>query len=400
VNVEQKTFYKMLLEIGKNPGKANRILSDKRLSALEKKIIEAHLLIRDNRNVEAFELLSKTPPSESVFVEAQKKFVCGIALINQSRLAEAEPLLTDFTKVMYLMSFNHFVFIGYFNLFVLNSNRGNLSRMEECLQKMLALPSLSSDHQIKLLRCQFMYHFETANLEQANEYLHLLKLRKNELTENDQISLLVSEFKFNVKKDDWSKCNSVLTEMKKFRKFQLKGNFKFMKLLLDHLTKGSPIYSYDKDLKDTPLLFHQLKVIQHLEAGEMKKAENHWLELEAITPEIYGSNFRYHGSKTIFSACIDKHRQKTNGLSDFDIKLEKSKIDRLIAILTNVEIPISKDRLFEMIWGHLPADKNDQKKLVRLIYEAKTEHGLNICYHKGTYFTADEEESSKLKKPA
>lgn len=390
----------MLLEIGKNPAKANRILSDKRLSAIEKKIIEGHLLIRDNRNEDAISLLNKTPASESVFIEAQKKFTCAIALINLSRLSEAEPLLVDFTRVMYLMSLDHFVFLGYFNLFVLNSNRGDLKKMEQCLQKLLTINQLSDDHQIKLLRCQFMFHFESLETEKAAEYLYLLKLRKNELTENDQISLLVSEFKFHVKEEDWKKCDSILNEMKKHRKFQLKGNFKFMKFLIDHLTKDKPIYCYDKDFIGTPILFHQLKVIQLLEAGEIKKAEKHWLELEAINPEVYSSGFRYLGSKTLFSCCLQKHLDKTAPMTSPLPASKKPKIDQLISILTNVAVPISKDRLFEMIWGHIPEDKVEQKKLVRLVYEAKTEYGLNIRYHKGTYFIQKENQNPPLRKPA
>ena len=80
-------------------------------------------------------------------------------------------------------------------------------------------------------------------------------------------------------------------------------------------------------------------------------------------------------------------REDENEVTDeIEVQQESSKIAQLTAILENVAIPISKDQLFEMIWGHIPSDKNDQKKLVRLIYEAKTERGLEIEYRKGTYF--------------
>jgi tetratricopeptide (TPR) repeat protein len=384
--VKQKTFHQALLELAHSPQKGVKYLADKRLSNQEKKIIEAHLLIRDNRNAEALELLLKISLLEHPFVEAEKKMMIGIAYLNLSRLNEAEPFLAESAKVMKNLSLDHFTFLAHFNLFVLSSNRGDLTGMEKALDELVSMPVLSKDHQKKLLRCQFMFHFESMQFEKAEEYLHLLKLRKKEMNENDRINLLISEFKFHVKLQNWIQCQVTLNEMKNHRKFQLKGNFKFMKILLDHLIKKTPIYCYDQDFLSTPLLYHQIKVIQFLEEGDKKKAEKHWKELSEFNPELYGDHFKYLGSRTLFSSCLEMHRPQVEIISQSMAQDQSSKINRLVLILNQSEVPLSKDRLFEMIWGHLPQDKIDQKKLVRLIYEAKTQHGAAIEYRKGTYF--------------
>jgi hypothetical protein len=88
--VNQKAFYKIILDINLSPERTKKSLADKRLTNNEKKIIEAYILIRSNKNAEAVKLLDALPPSDLPFVEAQRALLTGLALNNLSHFKEAE----------------------------------------------------------------------------------------------------------------------------------------------------------------------------------------------------------------------------------------------------------------------------------------------------------------------
>jgi hypothetical protein len=389
--MDQKTFYKFLLELGRSPHKASLYLKDKRLTAAEKRIIEAQLLVRDGKNEEAVTLMKKTPPSEFVYVEGQRRLILGVALNNLSRHQDAEPNLKDAAQVMDFLELDHSRFIAYFNLFILFCNVGDFENMRMHLETLKTIPTHSIDQEIRLLRCQFMYYSELMDLEKAEEYLALLKLKKKEMNENERISLLISKFKFYIRSGDHAKCQDVLDQMKSQRKFKIKENFKYMKVLFEHLINGEPIYAYDQNFIKTPLLHHQIKVIQMLESGNLAKAQKHWEFLEKLNSAVYGENFEYRGSKSLFSVCLEKHRYKI-GHTAKKIKFEKkeSLVETLIDILKNSIVPIPKDQIYRMLWGEPPQGKEDLGRLVRLVYKVKTEFGVSIQYHRGTYFIGED----------
>jgi len=397
--MDQKTFYKFLLELGRSPHKAGLYLKDKRLTAAEKRIIEAQLLVRDGKNEEAVELMKKTPSSEFVYVEGQRRLILGVALNNLSRHRDAEPNLKDAAQVMDFLELDHSRFVAYFNLFILFCNTGDFENMRMYLETLKTIPIHSVDHEIRLLRCQFMYYSELMDLEKAEEYLALLKMKKKEMNENERISLLVSKFKFYIRSGDYAKCQDVLDQMKSQRKFKIKENFKYMKVLFEHLVKGEPIYAYDKDFIKTPFLYHQIKVIQWLEATNLAKAKKHWEYLEKLNSAVYGENFEYRGAKSLFSVCLEKHRDKV-GHSVKKIKFEKkeSLIETLIDILKNSIVPIPKNQIYRMLWGEPPQSKEDLGRLVRLVYKARTEFGIPIEYHRGTYFIGEDTHDKKAEK--
>ena len=64
--MQQKTFYKILFEFGSNPNIANKSLANKRLTA-----------------------------TDMPFVEAQRKFIMGLALNNLSSFGEAENMIKE-----------------------------------------------------------------------------------------------------------------------------------------------------------------------------------------------------------------------------------------------------------------------------------------------------------------
>jgi hypothetical protein len=82
------------------------------------------------------------------------------------------------------------------------------------------------------------------------------------------------------------------------------------------------------------------------------------------------------------------------------IKFEKKEsiVEPLIDILKNSIVKIPKDQIYRMLWGEPPQGKEDLGRLVRLVYKVKTEFGISIQYHRGTYFIGEDSQEKTDKK--
>lgn len=383
--MNQKAFYKMLVEFSMNPARTRQWLADKRLTLTEKKIIEGQMLIRNNQNQETIDLMKSLPTSELPFVEAQRKLLMARALNNLSHFGEAEKTVKESIQIFNELDVPYFQFMGQFYLFNIYSNRCQTKLMLESLKTMESLPLLNEYLRLKILRSRFDY-YSLVNEIKAREVLAELEPFKKEMSEADIISQLVCEFMFYVKFEEFDHCEIVLNEMKKYRKFNLTENFNFMKMLLAHLKTNAPIYLYDEDFKHVPLLHFQLKIIHSFEEKNLEAAKKSWHALQTIYPETYKADFEYVGGKCLFSLCLDKHRHIQTKVVQITKQEDLSQLDSLVNLLMAAQVPLSKGHIYEFLWNEFPEDKDEMKKLTRLISRARSERGIEIKSRKGTYF--------------
>lgn len=382
--MEQKTFYKTLLNFSFYPNRAKQCLSDKRLTMTEKKVLEGYLLIRNNQNREAIDLIQSASVSEFTFVESQRLLILGLAHNNLSHYVEAEKLILESLIHLEALNAHYFRFIAYYNLFVIKSNLVQTKEMFKYIQLMESVPNQFPNREMRLLKCKFDYYVEVNDYEKAQEILVVIEPRKSEMSESDITSFLICEFMFHVKKEDFLQAEKTLQEMKSYRKFHLSENYNFMKKLLDHLCHNSPVYAYDEDFKQVPQLFYQLKVIQSFESGDKAMAMKYWKHLTELNHDLYKEDFFYTGTKGLFSLCLEKYLSVKAPVSI--ISTDGSKLEVLVKLLESSETPLSKGYIYEFLWGEEPIDKTDFNKLTRLIYKARVEHGLDIQSRKGSYF--------------
>ncbi len=391
--MDQKTFYQALIDLTLYPHKAKLYLNDKRLTILEKKILEGHILIRNNQNQDVIKLLGDIAPSELPFVEGHRHFILGQVHNNLSHYHQAEDYFFKALPSFISANAYYFIFSSYYELFIVNSNLGRIDKMKEYLGLMEKVPELTELHKNRILKSRFDYYSESNQFDRAEEVLNLINQKKSEFVDSDVISHLVCEFMFHIKKEDLKSCQTTLQEMKSYRKFHLTENYNFMKKLLDHLIHDAPIYAYDSDFQKIPMLFLQLKVIQSFESGDRKLAQKYWDDLAKIFPETYLHEFNYCGPKNLFSLCLKKYVSK---IEPRKIQPgEGSKLEILVKILKDSKNPLTKGLIYEMIWGESPVEKDDYNKLTRMIYKARIEYGLDIQSRKGTYFIQGSKEKGQ-----
>ena len=380
-----KVFDQALKELNERPARLEKWLDDHRLTSLEKKILIGHSWIRNNLNQKVLDEVTLLSQSDIDFVEAHRLLLLGVASNNLSQLHQAQLHLEPSTRAFSQLDLHYYRFVGHFNLFLLASNKLDFQSMKQNLDIIRPIPQERPLQYLRLIRCEFIYADETNQTGLALKWLKDIEIHKDSLPESDKISHLVSEFMFRIKLEEFSEARVLLGQMKKHRKFHLSENFNYMKKLLDHLIDDKPIYAYGADFEQVPILFHQVQLIQSLEALEKEAALGHWRVLQTMMPEVYGQPFEYAGNKCLFSLALRKHLSRGE-VTPSDFEAKDSKLDQLISILRAHPAGLRKAHLYELLWGEIPHSKEDLKRLVRLVYKARQVHQIEIQTRKGSYF--------------
>lgn len=382
--MKEKTFYKILMEFTFSIEKTKRRLSDLRLTSIEKLIIEGHLNIRKNLNQEVLDSLASSVPSELPFVESQRLLLLGSAMNNMSKFREAEKLVLDSLEMLKRVEAPFFLFYSYHMLFTIYDNLHQPALMKKMIGNMEGLTK-SKRQEVQFLICQFCYEQQLLNIERAEKLLGDIDLRMGELTEGDIVRQLVNKFTFFAQLEKLNQARDVLNELKQYRNYQLTENYNYMKKLLDHLIDGDPLYIYDHQFENVPVLLHQVKVIQSLEENNEDQARFHWAKLNAISPTTYAEAFHFKGLTCLFSLALNKHCSHETK-ADLVLKpIGDNKVDQLYSILNHSKQPLHASLIHELIWGNPPSEKEDLKKVSRLISRLKNLKNVSVDFRKGTY---------------
>jgi hypothetical protein len=382
--IKVKTFLNALNLIATNPKKAKTFLKDKRLTLTEKTILGCWMSLRDNRNDSLIERLSELSASPDPVIESQRLLLLGIAYINVSNPNEAIPQIESSLSLLEHLELPDFKFQAANNLFIAHLNLKNKKGMIRALEIQKSIKPIPEFRKNSLLLNQFNYYKFVGNLETARIINQELDRRKKTMTENQLIQYCLSSFDLGIKQGNLEACARHLSELKKLRKFNISPNFKYMRILLDHLQSGRPVYMYSRDFSKHPNLGSQIAVIHHLEAGNRKDALASWRQLSNWNPEVYSGEFQYKGDRSLFSLCLAKHLTPIK--DPLKIPIGAQKDEALIQILESAKGPVTKEEIHKLLWGTSTKAKTDLNKLERLVSRVRSNSGLSIISRKGTYF--------------
>ncbi len=381
-----KTFLEALKLVHSNPKKAKTFLQDKRLSLAEKKILNSWFHLKNCLHSEIIKEIENLAV-DSELVESQKILILGLTYNNMGELNQASVLLHKAFELIEKHPLPEHQFICLYNLFIISYNLGHEKDMFSTLDLMdvLATAGLNERQAICHLQSKFNYLTFKNQFEEASHYLEELELKKAEMTDPVIMSHLISKFQYFLKQSLFDYCEATMQEMKKYRLFRHTPNFIFMRLSLDHIIYNRPLYFYEKDFKDSKLLFHQLKVIKSFEESNFQEAEKYWRILSKTDSNIYQDNFVYKGQVNLFSLCLSKYKIQKQQSAPMPELSNKNKSEAIVKILQSRSYPIPKEELFEALWGRKPVDQTDDDKLKNLIYYVRKNKGLVIGFRKGCY---------------
>lgn len=379
-----KTFMQAMDWFNLTPDEKERFLSDKRLSQAEKKILSASFLLRKGEYLQIIQDISnlKTPNS---LVEAMKHFVLGVTFNAQSNHTGGIYHLNLARDIFHQQQLIHWEFQCLVQCFYCYLNLKKSQELALVLDDLLSMNDLRSRDLFSLYRCRFNYFVYIGEFSKAKFEQSRIEKIKNEMHPSQYINYLVDKFIFHLKTDRFDYCENDLKEMQKFRDYRLTESFYFMQSLFEHFKNRKPIYLYDEMFKDKPLLFHQLKVIQGLESGDNELAKDSWNKLNGLNSHVYKNFLDYQGDKCLFSLCLNLYKNEERDISEY-MKLDLNPNEKkLIMFLSKVSRPISKEELFEIIWGEKIKEKSDLSRLLTLVSRLKAKTGIEIKSSKGSY---------------
>lgn len=398
MTVKCKTFEMYLREMIYHPERSKKWLADRRLSEIEKTVLRSHLLVRDNKSAEAFRAIESLSQSDIPFVNDQKNLLLGVCLNNMGKYNEAERYLTLARSGFEKSHQYYHLFTTLYNLTMLYRNLGKTSEMAAVVQRMTYLRIDGILPQIRSLRCQCLLALDQGHHDKVKLFIHELKELKSKMSESELGPQLITEFMFYIKNDDLQNADTILNEMKNYRKFTLSENFIFMKGLLSYLKNDSTLYVYQDKFPDPSSdLYYQMKVIEAFQLGDKKEAEKFWTKLQKEYSEsLYKNAFEWGGEKCLFSVCLEKNLRKLSTKSPLKgIKGEGPKHQKVFEILSASPIPVKAAEIYEILYDRTVADKDDLKKLVRLIVSVRDFYQVEIVSKKGTYQLIQKENLKK-----
>lgn len=380
-------FDHAIIDVSLSPLKAKSFFKDKRMTVFEKRILETYLLVRDSKYNEAFDLVQSIKEHHNPYLDAHRNLIYGIVCIGLSRFEESIQRLNQSKDYFIKNKIQYHSFTAIYNLFVAFSNIFDLLRMKAALVELEKLGGATQHQMNRLLRAQFTYYSEIDDSQKVKEIRTNISKHWESFSENDCIGYLVCSFMFEVKKENLDQANDIVAEMKKFRKFHLSENFRYMKKMINFLQSGASVYAYDYEFKNAPILYYQLKVIQGLQEGDQDSAEFYWDKLVLLSSQLFNKDkkFNYLGTKCLFSIALDRLSIK---LDQFDIDISHfkgTKEEKLLHILKSANGPIHAKQIFMSIWKREIDSKDDLKKVVRLVSSIKKSHNIQIHSSRGFY---------------
>jgi hypothetical protein len=387
--VKAKTFIEAINSFYDCKRKFKTYLLDNRLTTLEKKILQCMIWISDSKFDEVIGALEDTTPLGDKIIDAEKELLMGMAFNNRGDSKKAVPffkrsitLMADSPLKRRLFTANCNLFFCYYNL---KSNDG----MKSALEAMVPFEEMTTAERITLLSTKLCYSSVINDFDNSLLIINELKKHQHEMNDNHKSGFLLDQFDYYFKTDQYQKCYMILEQMTRIKKFHLGANYKFMKGILNNLTTNSPLYLYENNFTDHPLLLFQIRVLKALEEKQTGEALKGWEKLREFSPLVYQPNFHYSGDKCLFGECLKKHLLAINTppvQATIDSAQFSNKIQFLLSILEESKGPILKEALYEKIYGKPITDKEDLKKLAQLIYKVRLSHDVEIKTRKGCYF--------------
>lgn len=378
-------FDSYLRELIYHPERSKKWMKDNLIGVMEKKILQGHLLIRDNKSSQVIEEIIKIPDSNIDFIDGHKHLLLGIAYNNIGEYSLSEEFLQHSISLFRLNRHSYHLFTALFNLLNVLSNIGRFQEMKLVLEEMEELNPPEKLAQVRLLRSRFIYACDVNDYERARFLLEVIHSIRSDISEYDFATHLICEFMFYIKIDEFDNAQKTLEKLKKCRKFAASENYHFMKRLLSHLINDDTIYVYKREFPVLSMLFHQMKVIESFQSNDIVTAERHWMELRNQFPDQYHDHFTYSGEKNLFSLCLAKHKDNIKNNVSNNISVDGPKYQIAFDLLQSSSTPIRSSDLYFTLYGQEAQNKNDLGKLAILISKIRRQHQVRILSRKGSY---------------
>lgn len=363
-------------------------ISSKNFNLEEQQILNAYYAYKIKDLDKTFSLLKKRKYTNPLR-EGLRLYLLGLANNHICKYSFATESLFDSLRKISLFPEYDLELYPLTALVISLSNQNDLKRIDKVVQLIDKYPPTSEHSELTILHAKIVYHNLLDNDKSVRHFIAKAKASKAKTLNLFLPNFLLIEFALAIKHDDFKDCYKILEEYKRQKGFSIKANYKFIKILLDHITMGEKLYVYDKDFDSHPELHQQLQVIKALCLGDYSLAKESWSLLCKHNKEVYQDDFIYNAPKCLFSIALKLNLNKVDSIFDIKylnekIKTIKKAIDKLDFIFTHSSTPIHKEILINLIWNE-EMNESTENRLRVLINKYKKVTGISISTYQGTY---------------
>ena len=381
--IKHKAFLEALVLVNTESRKAKFYLNDKRMTFHEKTILASFLALRDFENQEVIDVLTKMICHDP-FVDSQRHFCLGAAFNNLTQFKEAEFHLLESIEMNHFVGAELLKFGACQSLFTVYLNTHHLNGMSEMIARMKNLSFSSPNPSLYIKSCEFSYAIQVQDFTKARMMIAYMEENHHSLNEHQRISYFYDLFELYLFLDDFKRAESALGRIKRFKKYKNSVHTKYMQGLISFLLEAAPIYLYEKDFADYPLLLNQLICLKSLECGDHHSALKSWNILKELEPSLIKEPFVYLGPPNLFNKALIKLSKRFNKLPSLNESMIKE--EKLYYLLTQSDGPIQKEMIYQELWNTPIESKDEFSKLAKLVQRTKEKYGVEIKSLKGSYY--------------
>lgn len=317
----------------------------------ERRLLKCFQLYKKNKKKECLELL-EAKIADDTFLEGVRLYLKGLVYNQHCHYFYAIENLEKSIELFKSINEKRFQLNSLCLIVMVYGNRREIKNMASTLDDIREFNLETNSQKLQLLYAELFYFVLTNNKEATLTVCKQAITLKYPEYEAFHPYFLVQKFMLFAKNKEYKRCYETLEEYKEISGNVVKANYAYMKTLLDHLDKDSPLYVYARDYDEFPELYEQLEVIKNLKDGNLEAAEKFWKKLAAHNPSLYGENFEFKGDYTLFAQGLERylaHREQTE-FNQEQIDLQKTPIEKLIFILSHSSRPVEHSEIITMIW--------------------------------------------------
>lgn len=372
--IEREEFIRVFNTLGEDIERFKRLSNSSIFSQTSKKLLSAYHYYIKRKKEKAFETLSLTRPTDP-FYQGMKSYILGLCHNQFGNYAFAVEHLDKAYNQLKNYKVDKVTNYCLVLLVVAHYNRNDCQLVNKYWTELKNSKPHSEMMDLSKIQCECLTYMINLEFDKAQKIISKQLDKKDKASTTFKSTFLVMLFICAAAQEQFSYCHKILEKYKKASGFTVKANYKFMKLLLDHISTDSSMYVYKKDFKDSSELFDQLMVIKSLSEGDLNEAKVFWKNLKKHNNKLYTKDFQYNGVKNIFSIALEKYNQTERNIDKEKLIKLSSPLDKLQYIIENSTRAVDKYDLIEMIWE----DEINEVSLSRLRklvtkYRRKTGH--------------------------
>ena len=350
------------------------------LTVIEKKLLNARLLLRQGKFVEMLTLLNETKSSSSSFFEAE---------INMLK-SQAYSFLLDFENAtihnllaneLYKSIDDQFgTFITHYNLSV-DYSRMNLDSLSLHYLTIARKEAVNAKQKGLVLRADACRYAKEKSIDKALKTLHELEETLHELNEFDRMNSQTVMASIYIEIERYEEALMHLKNIENRTFFETKSKLQLDYVLLNFLVNDVSIPSPEIKIDENISLHLRWKFLYLLSSGQIQGAQQVWKELVVIDPVFRDSEFCKYNENDIFAKVLAKIYKPKAAIE----QVIKGKLYDLHKILQESPLPLSKEELIEKIWKVRYQDDFDDR-LYKLIARLRKDFNVNIISKSSSYF--------------